>query len=723
MRYIAFYITIIGFLLSFSNKAMAKPLDCDTVFGYGSTGNGYWVDTDGDSNPDTVYTYSGCFHTKWTRDDGSITDTVLVLKFTPDDAGPLGCNPMLWYNNAAVPDTIFISTKTDTTISLVSQTTDLDTYTWTALDKTKQSRIGSDTSSSTTIVVPPKDTAVYVLTTTKISPEDYQMVFNGNFEQGNVGFNSDFTYKEKNDGTSSGSFGWGVYAIGVAPDANDPKYYCAGDFNSSGWAHYPTTGYPYLFADGKQVAGGQAFYSTTFSVETNQEYIFQAKFANLNSGGTFTNPGTDYAIFRFFVNDQPVSEYDTLKSTWGVWQSLYTTFNTGNDTLATVTVKNFGVSTDGNDFCLDDVSFLKYCSTSDTIVIINDMTLRTKIDAEICDNQQYTFHDKILTTEGYYIDTLHTSANIDSIVTLHLVVHPTCDTTIYDTICEDQSYVFNNQTYYASGDYTASLQTMDYGCDSIVHLHLVVNNKSYKTITETIKSWEDYYFEDSLIRDDGIYTTTLTNVAGCDSIITLTLSYEDKVYISESICEGEEFALGDKLLTTTGTYADTLTALNGNDSIVMLSLNVYPEYNDTITAKIGVGQVYDREGFYEDEKGIYTQENTSIHGCDSSTVLILDVDSPLNIYLPNAFTPNVEDGSENNVFRVISAEDSIVIESFRIYNRWGGIIFETTDITVGWDGTYKGEICKEGVYLYEVIYSRKGEGKQYNKTGEVFLMN
>jgi len=720
MRYIVFFITFVCSILCLSNRVEAKPFICDTVFGYGSTGSGYWVDTNGDGDPDTAYTYSGIFSTKWTRDDGTVTDTILSLTFTPDDAGPIGCDPIVWYNNAPVPDTIFISTQTDTSISLVSQTTDLDSYTWTALKTNNQSRITSPTSSSTTIQVPPKDTAVYVLTTTKTSSEDYQMVFNGNFEQGNVGFKSDFTYKEKNDGTSSTYFGWGVYAIGVGPNENSSQYYCPGDFNSPGWDHYPTTGFPYLFADGKQVSGGQAFYSTTFSVEKHQEYIFQAKFANLNSGGSFTNPGTDYAIFRFFVNDQPVSEYDTLKSTWGVWQSLYTTFNSGEDTLVTVTVKNFGISQNGNDFCLDDVSFLKYCNTSDTIVIINDLTLRTKIEAEICDNEQYTFNNKTLNTQGYYVDSLTTSVGIDSIVTLHLTVYPTYDTILYDTICEDQVYSFNNQNYYSTGDYKATLQTIN-GCDSLVTLRLVVNNKTYSTINETIFSWEDYYFFDSLIRDDGTYTKVLPNHKGCDSIITLTLNYKNKIYLSKTICEGEQYVLGDQILTQTGVYTDSLIATNGNDSIVILSLNVYPAYNDTITAKIGIGQVYDRYDFYEDEEGIYTKNNTSIYGCDSSTVLILEIDNPINIYLPNAFTPNV-DNSDNNVFRIISVDDSVLINRFRIINRWGGIVFETDDITIGWDGTYKGEICQQGVYIYEIEYYRKGEAKQYKKHGEVFLM-
>ncbi|MBR1625674.1 MAG: gliding motility-associated C-terminal domain-containing protein [Bacteroidales bacterium] len=690
----------------------------DTIREYLNAGEAYWWDTNGDGEVDTVYTYSGVFKAK-TKEGGKTVEKILVLTFTPGDAGPLGCDAMLRYNNDYAPDTVFINTKVDTTIEFTSGNDELDSYEWVALNAKHKNRIANPSSPTTTITVPPQDTAIYVLKTTKISNKDYEMVFNGDFEYGNMGFTSEFTYKERNDGSSAGSFGWGVYAIGVTT-ANHPKYYRPGDFNGDGWAHYPMTGAPYLFADGQQKAGGQAFYSTTFTVEPHQDYIFQAKFANLDSGGSFNNPGTDYAIFRFFVNGKAVSEYDTLKSTWGEWQTLYTTFNTEDDTLATVTVKNFGISQNGNDFCLDDVSFLKFCQTADTIVVINDYTIRNTIEVEICDNETYDFNGKVLDEEGYYIDTLKTAVNIDSIITLHLIVNPTYETFLDTTVCEDVPVEFNGRTYYQTGDYKAELKT-ESGCDSTVYLHMVVNKKSYKNIEETIYSWENYYLDDSLITDDGVYTKILVNQAGCDSIITLTLHYNDKVYISRNICEGEEFMLGDRVLTKTGVYSDTLTAANGNDSIVMVSLTVYPNYNDTIKAKIGVGQVYDRGGFYADEPGTYVQQNNSIYGCDSSIVLLLTVDSPVDIFAPNAFTP---DGDINNVFYIYPASEDIVIDKFQIINRWGGVVFETNDIKQGWDGRYKGKFCQQGLYLYTVEYWRTGEkGKRYRKTGEVFLMN
>jgi len=70
------------------------------------------------------------------------------------------------------------------------------------------------------------------------------------------------------------------------------------------------------------------------------------------------------------------------------------------------------------------------------------------------------------------------------------------------------------------------------------------------------------------------------------------------------------------------------------------------------------------------------------------------------IYVPNTFTP---DGDRiNNVFAVTVG--NIRDFTLRIFDRWGQLIFLTNDSTVGWDGTYKGEACQEGVYTWKIEY-------------------
>jgi gliding motility-associated-like protein len=66
------------------------------------------------------------------------------------------------------------------------------------------------------------------------------------------------------------------------------------------------------------------------------------------------------------------------------------------------------------------------------------------------------------------------------------------------------------------------------------------------------------------------------------------------------------------------------------------------------------------------------------------------------VYVPNAFTPN---GDGNN--DILFIRSTIIEEAtLRIFNRWGEMVFETNDILVGWDGTFRGKPLDPDVYDY-----------------------
>ena len=80
--------------------------------------------------------------------------------------------------------------------------------------------------------------------------------------------------------------------------------------------------------------------------------------------------------------------------------------------------------------------------------------------------------------------------------------------------------------------------------------------------------------------------------------------------------------------------------------------------------------------------------------------------SEAKIFVPNAFTPNKDGKNEVFIPRAIlifnQTGNPILDYKFEIYNRWGEQVFESNDLNVGWDGTYKGELCQEGHYVYKV---------------------
>jgi gliding motility-associated-like protein len=85
--------------------------------------------------------------------------------------------------------------------------------------------------------------------------------------------------------------------------------------------------------------------------------------------------------------------------------------------------------------------------------------------------------------------------------------------------------------------------------------------------------------------------------------------------------------------------------------------------------------------------------------------------------VPNAFTPGY---GANNEFKIIK-RGIATLNYFRIFNRWGNMVFETTDMEKGWDGTYKGVPQPLGVYVY-MYEGVTNTGKVFKKQGNVSLL-
>lgn len=104
---------------------------------------------------------------------------------------------------------------------------------------------------------------------------------------------------------------------------------------------------------------------------------------------------------------------------------------------------------------------------------------------------------------------------------------------------------------------------------------------------------------------------------------------------------------------------------------------------------------------------------SNIAGCTDSITKWINPESLIKAYLPNAFSPN-SDGN-NETFGPVYLERHSNF-SFSIFNRWGELIFFTTDPDLRWDGTYQNKECQQGVYLYRISYINNSGVQNYNGT-------
>jgi gliding motility-associated-like protein len=107
-----------------------------------------------------------------------------------------------------------------------------------------------------------------------------------------------------------------------------------------------------------------------------------------------------------------------------------------------------------------------------------------------------------------------------------------------------------------------------------------------------------------------------------------------------------------------------------------------------------------------------------------TTALGCPATDSINIYLgddilgvPNAFTPGT---GINNLFKVVK-RGIVRLNYMRVYNRWGNLVYETTDIDAGWDGTYKGVPQPLGVFVYQ-LQAVTGSGRVVEQHGNVTLL-
>lgn len=187
------------------------------------------------------------------------------------------------------------------------------------------------------------------------------------------------------------------------------------------------------------------------------------------------------------------------------------------------------------------------------------------------------------------------------------------------------------------------------------------------------------------------------------------------------ICREETFFFNGTALAEGGVYYDTLQSYEGCDSVVTLELKIAAEEVDTVFAKI-----FETEGYrigkqsYHDI-GEYDAVLEAWNGCDSVVHLVLD---HYKLYVPNAFSPN-GDGI-NDVFRVFSGSDVKEVLSLRVFDRWGGLFYESSDLQpqggdMGWDGFREGKPAVPGIYTYQATIVFE-DGKARELFGDVLLV-
>ncbi len=179
------------------------------------------------------------------------------------------------------------------------------------------------------------------------------------------------------------------------------------------------------------------------------------------------------------------------------------------------------------------------------------------------------------------------------------------------------------------------------------------------------------------------------------------------------------------IVTDCGALANTLNVKAGINQTVLVGEKI--QFHGTGGARylwlpadfLSNPYIEDPVGYFT-KPGVYTYvlSAASDDGCNGTDTITITVLEHSDFTVPTAFTPN---GDGNNDVLMPMAVHSSTLKSFRVYNRWGNLMYESNTTAPGWDGTYKGNKQDMGTYMWAVTYSDNA-GTERTKGGSTLLL-
>ena len=358
-----------------------------------------------------------------------------------------------------------------------------------------------------------------------------------------------------------------------------------------------------------------------------------------------------------------------------------------------------------------------------------------------------SFNGTVYKTDTLLTNNIKSYLGCDSIIQQHQIKITRIKDTITKAICILQTFWNHNTT----GFYDSTFQLAS-GCDSVATLHLIVD----KYIKDTTKVGVCFGEKYGNYQFNGIYYDTIKSATFCDTIKIINLTVRNrlnpKLGDDISICEGDTLQLYPgsfkNYLWSNGKTTSTISIKNigeywvqvsdtfgckVSDTFHLISLNPLPNkflqnpYLACLGEKSPILQNYLSYNWNTGE----TTATINLNGLNSYWVKVRDINSCAGsdtmkiIYLGdskfsfvNTFSPNGD--NINDVFKAIDAV-CVSAYSINIFNRWGQLIYQSSNPANGWDGNYKGLPSPVGVYYYIINY-KNVSGTDKRQTGSITLL-
>lgn len=268
------------------------------------------------------------------------------------------------------------------------------------------------------------------------------------------------------------------------------------------------------------------------------------------------------------------------------------------------------------------------CDSTATLNLTINNTTSGSESVSSCGNYTWSANGNTYTSSGAYSATLTGANGCDSIATLNLTINNPNSGSESVSACTNYTWAANGQTYTSSGSYSALLTNMN-GCDSTATLNLTINTPS--SSNQTVSACTNYTWPENgqTYTSSGAYSTTLTDMNGCDSVVTLNLTIHQNQATTDNVtaCGSYTWAANGQTYTSNGAYTATLTNMYGCDSVVTLNLTISTTASTTQNVSACGSYTWSANGQTYTSSGTFSELLTSSTGCDSTVTLNLTINT------------------------------------------------------------------------------------------------
>ena len=547
------------------------------------------------------------------------------------------------------------------------------------------------------ISVSPVLNTIYTVATNDLN---INLLYNGTFEDGNIGFYSGYTslFPINTNGIQA------AYGITV---------------NASFWDSIfsPCVDHTYGNGIGKMmvldgaVSGNNPFWKQTIAVEKNKNYTF-SYFAQSLTG---SNP----AQISVSLNGIATG-IDTLSTSTCIWEEYSYSWFSGNDSSITIVLTDLETSAIGNDFALDDLSFstLKSCSiTSSVQITTNSANLGLSYPENACvgGNNIAPVLNPNFPANGTF-NVTPAGLNVDPLTGNIVLGNATPGTyqIIYTKILCNQNVQDTALITVRARPNLIQLTGGDYYCagQEFNPLALLVSGTP---------SWDVYYSLNGI--PQSVMNVSSLPISIGNSIGTYVLDSIHDLYCSNIMVGSQTISVqdGPQIPQFLG---DTSVCENESTSSIQVSnFNPLGAVNWYSDAALSNYLFSDDEFFPSSDTSAVFYVTQEVNGCEGPYGILSVSIVPCGFVIPTAFTPNND--NQNDRWEIVGLDTKYPTNSVRIFNRWGELLFESVEGKYSnneWDGTYKGEALPVGSYYYIIELAKDNSNEPINGTVSIIRL-